>query len=512
MDNSADLPIDNFEVPSAFVAPSGRSSVGEARFIVEEVGGGYEAKIIAPLALSRAVSRQYFSGEEVEPRRAVRIDFAALTLTIWPQVLYFSEHLYKQKYHRLAEIVLDLDSAPEPPRDHGGVAQIIAAISSGFIKDPTFGLGFVMEMRPLVKAIEEIREVTRLVISAQEQTRVEANTFYLNGEEFALLRSGMSRIARTHQQESLSEREIMSYNASAHAALPARFPIKEQPYRAGTVYKLLGGSQGSAIKLRGKDRLAILTAIAANAGDIARRDPREFVQLQKDIEVASIDQLIASVEQHITSNSEESAWQALLELNPFILSMLFGQPIVLLQPSASVGGQTITGSGTKIVDFLTKNTVTHNAAIVEIKRPRTPLFSREYRGGVHPPSWDLIGAVTQVLDQRLKLVTGIMATKFNNRDLELEVSAVECVVVAGTAPTDRDRISSLELLRTQFKDVRIITFDEMLDRLQLLRELLSGDRYLSSVEDGLQMDGQDAYDHNESYMLSDDEDNDPRVD
>ena len=130
-----------------------------------------------------------------------------------------------------------------------------------------------------------------------------------------------------------------------------------------------------------------------------------------------------------------------------------------------------------------QNTVTHNAAIVEIKRPKTPLFSREYRGGVYPPSWHLIGAVTEVLDQRLKLVTGIMATLYNSRELELAVSAVECVVVAGLTPTEKDRISSLELVRNQLKDVRIVTFDEMLDRLQLLRELLSGERYVSLDED-----------------------------
>lgn len=511
MAESDELPIEEVDFDTPFVAPSGRSSVGEARFVVEEVGGAYEAKIRAPLALSRGVSNQHFNGEEVEPKRAVRIDLNALTITIWPQVMYFSPHLYKQKYSRLAEIVLDLDGLHEPPRDHNDVAAIIATISSGFIKDPTFGLGFVMEMRPLVKTIEEIREVTRMVISAGERTRVEVDTFYMNGDEFSLLRTGMNRIARTHQQESLSEREIMSHNASSHVALPSRFPVKEQPYRTGTIYKLLGGSQSGTVKLRGKDRASLLVAIATNAREIAQRDPQEFVQLQKDIEIASLDQLIASVERHIVSNSDEGAWQTLLELNPFILSMLFGQPIVLLQPSASVGGQTVTGSGTKIVDFLTKNTITHNASIVEIKRPKTPLFSRQYRGGVHPPSWHLIGAVTQVLDQRLKLVTGIMATKYNNRDLELEVSAVECVVVAGLTPTEPDHISSLELLRNQFKDVRIITFDEMLDRLQLLRELLSGERYVSTIQDELES-GDLVENYGDGFDGSDDEDRDPWAD
>lgn len=511
MAHASQPPVEEVDFETPLATASRRSNMGDARFVVEEVNGVYEAKIRAPLSLSRGVSKAYRNSEEVEPRRAVRIDLQARTITIWPQVMYFSEHLYKQKYNRLSEIVVDLEGEHSAPEDHDGVAAILSDISSGFIKDPTFGLGFVMEMRPLVKAIEEIQDVTRLVIAAGERTRVEADTFFMNGREFAGLRTGMNRIARTHQQESLTEREIMAHNAANSVALPDQFPIKEPPYKAGTIYKLLGGSLGGAVKLRGKDRVGLLSAIATNASNIAKRDPKEFVQLQKDIEIASLDHLIASVEKHIKRNSDEAAWQTLLEINPFILSMLFGQPIVLLQAGASVGGQTVTGAGTKIVDFLTKNTVTHNAAIVEIKRPKTKLFSREYRGGVYPPSWDLIGAVTQVLDQRLKLVTGIMAARYNNRDLELEVSAVECVVVAGITPTEKDQISSLELVRNQFKDVRIITFDEMLDRLQLLRELLSGERYVSLDEDDWQEPALSNGDEDDGYG-PDDEDRDPWAD
>ncbi len=501
-------PIAEVDFETSLATTSRRSDIGDAEFVVEELDGVYEGKIRAPLALSNSVSKAHFNSEEIEPRRAVRIDLEARTITIWPQVMYFSEDLYKQKYKRLSEIVVDLEGEHSPPEDHDGMVAILSEISSGFIKDPSFGLGFVMEMRPLVKAIEEIKGVIRLVIAASERTRVEGDTFYMNGDEFLSLRTGMGRIARTHQTESLTEREIMAHNAANSVALPDRFPVKEMPYKAGTIYKLLGGSLGSKTKLRGKDRLGILSAVATNASNIAKRDPQEFVQLQKDIEIASLDQLIASVERHIRRNSNEAAWQTLLEINPFILSMLFGQPIVLLQAGASVGGQTITGAGTKIVDFLTKNTVTHNAAIVEIKRPQTKLLAREYRGGVYPPSWDLIGAVTQVLDQRLKLVTGIAAAHYNNRDLELEVSAVECVVVVGITPTEKDHISSLELVRNQFKDVRIITFDEMLDRLQLLRELLSGERYVSPVDDDWDELSEPNEDDADGYS-PDDEDRDP---
>lgn len=263
------------------------------------------------------------------------------------------------------------------------------------------------------------------------------------------------------------------------------------------------------VNLRGKDRVSVLNAIAGNANAIAKRDPREFVQLQKDIEIVGLDKLIDAVDSHIGRNSAESVWQTLLELNPFILSMLFGQPIVLLQAGASVGGQTLSGSGTKIADFLAKNALSHNAVLVELKRPNTALLAHtEYRGGVFGPSKELMGAVTQVLDQRVKLTTNIAYTLYNSKINNLDVSAIECVVVAGTMPSEEATIRSFELIRNSFKDVRIITFDEMLERLQILRELLAGERYVSQTDD----EPEDAFDIFDSFEDEDEDEDDGRWD
>ena len=491
-----------------------RTPFGEARFIVSRSGDRLVATIQAPDALVRGVAAQYHGGEEPEPRVAVEVDFSAQTMSIFPQLIYFSNRLYGQKYRNVREIRIPLPAYTEEPKEHFGMAELLQGVPNGFIKDPSFGLGVVKEMRPLIHAIEKAKGVTRLIIAEGEQTRVEGGDFILSLEEYTTLRNGMNRIARTHQAESLIERDMMAQNASIHRALPDQFEFKERPYKAGTVFKLLGGTKSTGVTLRGKDRVGLLNAMAANADAIADRDPREFVQLQKDIEVVSLDRLISSFEIHMRRNSIESAWQRLLELNPFLLSMLFGQPIVVLRPGAAVGGQTIGGSGTKIADFLAANSLTNNAALVEIKRPKTPLVASEYRGGVHPPSRELMGSVIQVLDQRLKLLTNIAQTRFNSKINDLEVSAVECVVVAGRTPEGDEALSSFELMRSQFKDVRIITFDELLERLKVLRELLTGERYVSDVDDEDVEDWDDVIeaddDDEEDWPRMDDEDRDPR--
>jgi hypothetical protein len=459
----------------------------EARLIVDRAGDIVDVMLRLPDIVEQRVAHRFLDGEPPTPRRILRFDFHEGHLSIFPQLTLETDKIYRQKYRRLKEIVVDLDKDHERPEEHFAVIGLLESLPSGLMRDPEWGFGFVREMKPLVHAIEHVQGVTRFVIGEFENTRVERDTFYMGEGEYSILRSGMNRIARRAQQQSLTDRTILAHNASIHVARPDKFPLKERPYEPGTIYRLLGGTQAGSVTLKGKDRAGLLAAFANNASAIARRDLKEFVQLQKDIELVSLDQLIANFELRLRRNSAEAEWQRLLELNPFILSMLFGQPIIVIQAGASVGGQTVTGSGTKIADFLAKNPVSQNAALVELKTPKTPLLGQEYRKGVFGPSAPLMGSVIQLLDQRLKLTTNIMTVRYNNSDNEqfsnLDVSAVECVVVAGTTPTEKDKRTSFELMRSQLKDARVITFDELLERLQLLRELLSGARYVSQIDD-----------------------------
>jgi chorismate mutase len=269
-----------------------------------------------------------------------------------------------------------------------------------------------------------------------------------------------------------------------HNLDPDTHSYKERPYEPGTMFKMVGGTRANQTVLKGKDRKALLSAVAANANAIAQRDPQEFVQLQKDIEVVSLDRLIDSMGRYIKRNVKEADWQKLLEVNPFLLSMLFGQPIVMLQAGASVGGTTLAGPGNKIADFLTQHSQSYNASIVELKRAGMDLLlASDYNLGVFAPSSDLTKAVVQVLDQRLKLANEVAGIKHRSRIHNLETYAVDCVIVAGTFPTKPDRMASFEMYRSQLKDVRIITYDELLERVKTLREQLSGERYEGNEDD-----------------------------
>jgi hypothetical protein len=217
------------------------------------------------------------------------------------------------------------------------------------------------------------------------------------------------------------------------------------------------------------DRNALVEHASTEAPIISKRSPKQLYQLQRDFQLAGLNALIERFEADLEGRHPESFWQRLLKLNPFILCMLFGYPIVVVGYQAHLGGAGLDGSGDTIVDFLVANESTKGLALIEIKRPDAPLLGGEFRAGRFKPSSELNGAVIQVIDQRYELLVN-----YKDRARTAgNVRAVDCVVVAGRTPADPAQLASFEMYRTSLKDVRILTFDEVLLKLRALRDYLA---------------------------------------
>lgn len=435
-------------------------------------------------ATSQAANPALKPDEPAPKRRLFEIHLGLDELIIYPVNTLPTAKFLKRKYPRIRSISVELLGRYDIPKDRQSAESFLRAYQpSGFIHDPVYGLGVMKELKPMISAIETIPGIVDLAIRDRVPTRVEGSTFVLNREDYEELRLAFQRIARRYQAESLADRTILAHNSIPHRLDPAAFPERSRPYKPGTVFKLLGGNRAGETTLRGRDRKGLVDAVASNAKAIADHDPQEFIQLQKDIELVSLDRLILGFSRLLKRNHPESAWQKLFELNPFILSMVFGYPVVLVAAGASVGGLSLTGQGTKIADFLMKNEGTHNAALVEIKTPQTALVGIEYRKDVWTPSKELAGAIVQVLDQRAKFGTSLATLKHFSETPSLQAQNVDCVIVIGRTPEENAAKASLELIRTQLKDVRVVTFDELLEKLHLLRELLAGERYQAPTGD-----------------------------
>ena len=152
-------------------------------------------------------------------------------------------------------------------------------------------------------------------------------------------------------------------------------------------------------------------------------------------------------------------------------------PTTFFRDEVRVGGRGFDGAGEKIVDFMFKNTLTNNIALVEIKRPEMHLLHpTEYRKGVYGPHKDLNDAITQALDQCFHLQSELPTLKTNARQYDLESYNIRCIVIAGRTPSDDDdKKKSLELFRNNLRSVTIVTYDEILESLEALRRFLSNE-------------------------------------
>lgn len=182
-------------------------------------------------------------------------------------------------------------------------------------------------------------------------------------------------------------------------------------------------------------------------------------------------------------NSNEEFWQQSLTVHSFVISQIFAAPVVVVRGKVYVGGKGLDNAGGKIADFLCTNTVTENAALVEIKTPATPLLAHSsYRDGVFAPSSELTGAIVQVLDQKDSLTKECYQLN-SKSDFHTEVFDPRCVVIAGNCEslTTADRLKSFELYRNNSNGVVVLAFDELFERIRHLVELMEKGRF--QIED-----------------------------
>lgn len=176
-------------------------------------------------------------------------------------------------------------------------------------------------------------------------------------------------------------------------------------------------------------------------------------------------------------NDDEEFWQQTFMAYPLLLSQAFATPTVIMKGKAYVGGKGIEDSQGKIADFLVKNQLSENAALIEIKTPVTPLLNKSrYRAGVYSASSNLSGAIIQVETQRDVLLKDYTSLQNNSKGRFSAFSPHGFVIVGNhrkeLAGDDQKR--SFELFRQGLRDVQVVTFDELFSKIANLRQFLQG--------------------------------------
>ncbi len=345
----------------------------------------------------------------------------------------------------------------------------------GFVRSPQYGMGIDYELSAITDALSDL-DIDRLVLRFGRRDglpKVENRSYILAKVQFDQLRRAIRRVHDKALGQAMEEKLRISHNHLLSLMDPTGHPEKPPIYRKDGVTAVIASRSGDTLSKA--DQSAVVAAAQSAAKSVAKREPQALLELNRQIEVVTLEELIARMRELIEKGTNEGGWQRFFEQNPFVLRLAFGFPVVQIQDQISVGGGKFDGTGGKISDFAMRAVTTGNLALIEIKTAETRLLeSKPYRGGVYAPGRELAGAVNQILDQRTQLQASLPMLKHASGIYDVESYAIQGVVIAGRNPIDRDQKKSLELFRHSLKSVMVITFDEMLAKLENLIELLRG--------------------------------------
>ena len=370
------------------------------------------------------------------------------------------------------------------PSTQEEVMQVLEHLPRAFTKDYDHGLGLAKPYRFIVDAVEKLSDCNEIVISECE-TGIDqkGKIFYIEANDFETARKLLNSTTTISQAAARSVKDGTVYNFFAAKLKRPEIPVRSgrHPLRKQLTSVIQGEEQLSV-----DDQDAVLRALAKNSRSIAETKPEKLAKLQGEIELVTLEVLITRYEEMIAKTLNEGRWQKFFNENPFILSLAFGYPIIKIQQQSSVGGRKISGEGDKIADFVVKNSMTNNTAIIEIKTPQEKLLNAQpYREGVYTPSTELSGSINQALDQKYRFEREIAQIKENSRIHDIESYSVHCRLIIGTMPTTEDRHKSFEQFRRNSKAVEIVTFDELLKKLKELRVFLASAETESATQNPL---------------------------
>lgn len=394
------------------------------------------------------------------------------TLTIWPLAMkHDAPEYFSSKYGQLKRFCLARPTAQpyKIPESADDVFAILESLPGGFEKNFEVGLGLQVEYRSICQEIASIPGIDTLIIhgsKGEEDHRIDAPMYILGVKHFNRLRRSIDAISSKHRRDARIDKKFLAYNELLAISDESAFPRKARHLQRDAITALTDQRNGPTA-LSTKDMRTVVRLVRQSAPELSEQEPATLLELKSDIERITLSALIAKFEQMLAKSLKEDRWQRFFSENPFILSMALSTPALVVGETPYFGGMRFDRSGARFGDFLLAAVSSGNLVVIEIKTPDTPLLDRRpYREGINGPAFDLGGAITQVLDQRLRLHENILRLKEDSNRPDIQAFAVRCVVVAGRTPDARQGRKNFELVRNVMAGVTVITFDELLERLR----------------------------------------------
>ncbi len=182
-------------------------------------------------------------------------------------------------------------------------------------------------------------------------------------------------------------------------------------------------------------------------------------------------------EEHKKSSKEIQDWQPFFKENFWVISQIFSSSVSFFDDEFYawwlIQWKT---KWWKWVDFVWKNEGADNISLIEIKTPTSKLIdNKEYwnRVWIYAMHADLMWAISQVLDQKDKTIK-----EYSNNSWEknYKVFNPKTILIIGSLENEKMNLKQkgcFELFRNSQKDIDIITYNELFDKIKSLKDLLT---------------------------------------
>lgn len=172
------------------------------------------------------------------------------------------------------------------------------------------------------------------------------------------------------------------------------------------------------------------------------------------------------------NNSDEEFWQKLFTNNQWVISQIASTPMTIFANKGYVGGKDISNCGGNLCDFIFKNNLSDNISLIEIKTPTTSIIGSKYRQ-VSSLSADLSGSINQILNYKNSITKDYYSISAKSEQ-NFKVLSPKCFIVIGKMnKLDTKQKDVFEDFRNSLSHINIITFDELLMKINFLINLLT---------------------------------------
>ena len=347
----------------------------------------------------------------------------------------------------------------------------------GTIKAAAFGYGFNLKLKPIGDFIGSLKiETVKIVKGGTPKIDAAKKEITLNESVMRNLYDVF--VVKLNQQ---SQDRANLAQQQLKVVFPDDIEEVELKYVKNSIAEVVSTWGSSINEFSDKDKYAIKEMFDKLSVTKDFLSSETLLDTKKKLDAKYIEDVIAEYKILMKKASDtaqtEKKWQEFLNKHSWIFSHIFSFPIILFQDEAYVGGKNLSNKNGKVTDFLVKNNLTENVAFIEIKTHKTKLIKKgkPYRGtDVFGLSEDLSGGISQVLNQRDNFQKYYATIKMETKE-PFETYNSKCVVLMGAIrELTKEQLRSFELVRSNSKDVEIITFDELLSRIESLQELIQG--------------------------------------